>query len=81
MLCPIEKWTCYDGNFNHKAFVNSIVKLFKSRPTHPWVVKMLAWWDKYVPISSDTISDFCREIPGLQHCLKKWKRPIIGEKT
>jgi hypothetical protein len=48
MLCPIEHWTQYDGNYNHEALFNNIVKLFESALDHPWVVEMLAWWDKYV---------------------------------
>jgi hypothetical protein len=56
MLCPMEHWTQYDGNFNHEAFFNNIAKLFESAPGHPWILETLASWDKYVHCSSVT---FC----------------------
>jgi hypothetical protein len=59
MLCPVEQWKRYDGNFDHDAFYKNIVKLFERKPDHRWVRETLAWWNRYVStfalITNDTL--------------------------
>ena len=81
MLDMLEKWTQYDGDFDHKGLYNdNIVALFESKLDHPWVHEIYAWLDKYVIHYSDhvvaDVNDSSRLVPVLRHHLKKQKKVV-----
>ena len=51
VLSSVELWFSDDGIFNYEVFFDNIVDLFETDDKHPWVLKMLEWWQRYVTTS------------------------------
>jgi hypothetical protein len=51
-MLSTSDWTSKDGSYDYEKMFDSIVDLFETDPTDPWVVETLEWLQRCVPVSS-----------------------------